>query len=59
MLKQNNSDYYCNKHSCFLLQYHLVLVTKYRHKVIVGIWNRFYTHTFNAILLNVGCGWWK
>lgn len=25
-----------NRHSCFLLQYHLVVVTKYRHKVIVG-----------------------
>ena len=26
--------YYVNRHSCFLLQYHLVLVTKYRHPVI-------------------------
>ena len=22
--------YYTNRHSCFLLQYHMVLVTKYR-----------------------------
>lgn len=28
--------YYVNRHSCFLLQYHLVLVTKYRHPVMVG-----------------------
>ena len=29
--------YYVNRHSCFfLLQYHLVLVTKYRHPVIRG-----------------------
>ncbi len=28
------NDYYVNRHSCFLLQYHLVLVTKYRHPVI-------------------------
>lgn len=28
--------YYTNKHSCFLLQYHMVLVTKYRHPVLVG-----------------------
>lgn len=28
--------YYINKHSCFLLQYHMVLVTKYRHPVLVG-----------------------
>ena len=28
--------YYANRHSCFLLQYHLVLVTRYRHPVIAG-----------------------
>lgn len=28
--------YYTNRHSCFLLQYHLVLVTKYRHPIIQG-----------------------
>ena len=32
--KRKGADYYTNKHSCFLLQYHLVLVTKYRHPVI-------------------------
>ena len=31
-MKKNN-QYYTNRHSCFLLQYHLVLVTKYRKKV--------------------------
>ena len=34
-MKKKNG-YYVNKHSCFLLQYHLVLVTKYRHKIIIG-----------------------
>ena len=34
--KRRNTDYYTNRHSCFLLQYHLVLVTKYRHPVITG-----------------------
>jgi len=34
--KQGNS-YYTSRHSCFLLQYHLVLVTKYRHPVIDGV----------------------
>ena len=34
MRKSRNGDYYVNRHSCFLLQYHLVLVTKYRHPVI-------------------------
>lgn len=28
-MKKNN-QYYVNRHSCFLLQYHLVLVTKHR-----------------------------
>ena len=28
--------YYKNRHSCYLIQYHLVLVTKYRHPVIKG-----------------------
>ena len=34
--KRNGDPYYTNRHSCFLLQYHLVLVTKYRHPVISG-----------------------
>ena len=29
-----DQNYYTNRHSCFLLQYHMVLVTKYRHPVI-------------------------
>lgn len=35
--KKNGQPYYTNRHSCFLLQYHLVLVTKYRHPVIEGV----------------------
>lgn len=31
MFKKGN--YFTNQHSCFLLEYHLVLVTKYRNKV--------------------------
>ena len=34
--RKNDQPYYTNRHSCFLLQYHLVLVTKYRHPVIEG-----------------------
>lgn len=34
MRKRKNEKYYTNRHSCFLLQYHLVLITKYRHPVI-------------------------
>lgn len=29
-------SYYTNRHSCFVLQYHMVLVTKYRHPVLTG-----------------------
>ena len=31
-----NNLYRTNRHSCYLLQYHLVVVTKYRHPVIQG-----------------------
>ena len=34
--KISNQSYYTNRHSCFFLQYHMVLVTKYRHPVITG-----------------------
>ena len=35
-MKITDEGYYVNQHSCFLLQYHLVLVTKYRHPVLSG-----------------------
>lgn len=35
-MRRKNDGYYKNRHSCFLLQYHMVLVTKYRHPVIKG-----------------------
>lgn len=35
-MRLRDDGYYVNQHSCFLLQYHLVLVTKYRHPVITG-----------------------
>ncbi|MCD8027106.1 MAG: IS200/IS605 family transposase [Erysipelotrichaceae bacterium] len=35
-MRRNKDGYYTNRHSCFLLQYHLVLITKYRHPVLVG-----------------------
>ena len=35
-MRKSRNGYYRNRHSCFLLQYHLVLVTKYRHPVITG-----------------------
>ena len=35
-MKKNKDGYYVNRHSCFILQYHIVLVTKYRHPVLTG-----------------------
>ncbi len=35
-MEQTLDGSYKNRHSCFLLQYHLVLITKYRHEVIKG-----------------------
>lgn len=35
-IKKKNQTYYTNRHSSFLLQYHLVLVTRFRHPVIAG-----------------------
>ena len=34
--KKLGQTYYTNRHSCFLLQYHFVLVTKYRRPVLTG-----------------------
>ena len=34
--KHKDQSYYTNRHSCFLLQYHMVLVTRYRHPVLTG-----------------------
>ena len=36
MNNTKNNDYKTNRHSCYDLEYHLVVVTKYRHPVIVG-----------------------
>ena len=37
MYKKKLGQTYCtNRHSCFLLQYHIVLVTKYRRPVLTG-----------------------
>ena len=34
--KKKDQSYYTNRHSCFLLQYHMVFVTKYRKPVLEG-----------------------
>ena len=61
MKKKNGCNYYTNRHSCFLLQYHIVLVTKYRHPVLTGnvktaVYERINyvaeNHGFNILELN-------
>jgi putative transposase len=36
MRRMTKDGYYLNRHSCFLLQYHMVLVTMYRNPVLTG-----------------------
>ena len=36
MYTKKETGYYVNRHSCFLLTYHVVLVTKYRKPVLQG-----------------------
>lgn len=35
-MRKHNGGYYVSRHSCFLLQYHMVLVTKYRKPILQG-----------------------
>lgn len=37
MKSDNNKEFSVNRHSCYILKYHLVVVTKYRHPVIVPL----------------------
>ena len=48
-MRKREEGYYTGRHSCFLLQYHLVLVTKFRRKVLTGEVEAFlkeYTKTY-------------
>ena len=47
MKKHKKDGYYVNRHSCFLLQHHMVLVTKYRKPVLTGIIK---DHVYKTIL---------
>jgi putative transposase len=56
-----NLDYKTNRHSCFSLKYHLVVTTKYRHKVInktilnelVEISNNIFKEKWNCEILQI------
>ena len=53
-MKKNN-QYYTNRHSCFLLQYHLVLVTKYRKKVFNNDMETYLTSFIESMMKKNDC----
>ena len=53
-MKKNN-QYYTNRHSCFLLQYHLVLVTKYRKKVFNNDMETYLTSFVESMMKKNDC----
>lgn len=55
MYDKNNAGYYKNRHSCFLLSYHLVLVTKYRKPVLDGEVKDLVYSTIQAVLKERNC----
>lgn len=52
--KKTGQIYYTNRHSCFLLQYHLVLVTKYRKPALTGKVRDSVYSTIKAIMVEKG-----
>ena len=53
-MKKNN-QYYTNRHSCFLLQYHLVLITKYRKKVFNNDMEEYLSSFVNSMMEKNRC----
>lgn len=54
-MKKNNGIYYTNRHSCFLLQYHMVLVMKYRRPVLTGAVKEYVYANIRDTLERRGC----
>ena len=48
-------NYYHNRHSCFVLTYHMVLVTKYRHPVLEGEIKDYVYDMIEDILMKHDC----
>ena len=55
MYKKKDTGYYVNRHSCFLLTYHVVLVTKYRKPVLQGKVKELVYGIIRDILEERGC----
>ena len=54
-MNKTNGIYYVSRHSCFLLQYHMVLVTKYRKPVLQGEVRDYVYSLIAETLKNRGC----
>lgn len=54
-MKKTKEGYYKNRHASFLLQYHLVLVTKYRKPVLQASVDEFIKDYFKKYLSNNDC----
>lgn len=55
MYEKNPDGYYKNRHSCFLLSYHLVLVTKYRKPVLTGVVLQTVKDVILSVMKERGC----
>ena len=55
MYTKKDTGYYVNRHSCFLLTYHVVLVTKYRNPVLQGKVEELVYGIIRDILEERGC----
>ena len=59
MAMKKLKDYYVNRHSCFLLQYHLVLVTKYRKEVFTEKIENYLTEFITSMMSKNDCNLMK
>lgn len=55
MAMKKLKDYYVNRHSCFLLQYHLVLVTKHRKEVFTDEIESYLTEFVTSMMSKNDC----
>lgn len=54
-MKKTKEGYYTNRHACFLLQYHLVLITKYRKPILTDEIDLFVKNYANQYFSNNDC----
>ena len=52
---KKNKQYYTNRHSSFLLQYHLVLITKYRKKIFTNDIETYLTSFIKTMIKKNNC----